>query len=228
MLLSIQQLASLLSSGTRLITITGAGGLGKTRLSQRLAVQQLEQFSGGAWFCDLTEVRTPAGIRGAIAQALSIPLTEQHPERQLTDALQGRGRLLLVLDNFEQLVSSSAQVVAAWRKAAPKARFLVTSQALLNLPGERVYELAPLQEDAAVALFVDRARELRSGKMAIRLQIMPVSDELVLDRASARHDRRKRLFARLLLGTTRLEDRLVVELERLHAPPPAAPSCCRI
>ena len=151
----------LVSGASRLVTLLGAGGTGKTRLAQRFAARHLADFPGGAWFCDLTEVRSLDGLLGAVGAALEVPLTGRDPGAQLGDAILGRRRVLIVLDNFEQVVEHAAATVGAWLQRAPEARFLVTSRARLDLEGERLFPLEPLPVDEAVRLFEDRARAAR-------------------------------------------------------------------
>ncbi|MDP6935792.1 MAG: AAA family ATPase, partial [Myxococcota bacterium] len=142
-----------LVAGQRLITLLGAGGTGKTRLAQRLGGTQLASFPGGVWFCDLSEARSKSGILSAAGMALEVPLTSKDPEAQLADAILGRGRVLLILDNFEQVVEHAAETVGRWLQRAPEAVFLVTSRALLRIEGEGVFTLDPLLAHEAVNLF---------------------------------------------------------------------------
>ncbi|MBN94944.1 MAG: hypothetical protein CL928_12895 [Deltaproteobacteria bacterium] len=163
---ALSDLAELFEAGARLVTLTGPGGMGKTLLAQVFVETQPPAFleDTASWFCDLQTARDREGLSRAVAGTLGVALDTAEgddDEQRIGQFLAGQGACLVLLDNFEQLVDSSAGVVQAWMQAAPEARFLLTSQALLNTPGERVYELAPLSEDAAVALFVDRARELR-------------------------------------------------------------------
>ena len=163
---ALADLGELFESGARLVTLTGPGGMGKTLLARVFVETQPPAFleDTASWFCDLQAARDREGLSRAVAGTLGVALDTakgDDDEQRIGQFLAGQGACLVLLDNFEQLVESSVGVVQAWMQAAPEARFLLTSQALLNTPGERVYELAPLAEDPAVALFVDRARELR-------------------------------------------------------------------
>ena len=103
--------------GDRLVTLVGTGGAGKTRLSRRIANHFAVQFSGGAWFVDLADVDSVDGVVRATAQGLGIQMPaslEVDPVSQLGTELSKRGRLLIVLDNFEQLVEFGASTVARW------------------------------------------------------------------------------------------------------------------
>lgn len=170
----IAQLNMHVASGHRLITILGAGGMGKTRLSQRIAEGQLLSFPGGVWFCDLTAARNVNGIIGAMSVALDLPLTGSDPEAQLADHVAGRGRVLFVLDNFEQIAEHAMATVGRWLQQAPEAVFMVTSRRLLRIEGERVLHLDPLPLHEAVNLFFDRA-----SLMAPQLQRSDDSEALV-------------------------------------------------
>lgn len=167
-----------LLSKERLVSVLGPGGTGKTRLTMRYAAMHLDDYSGvgggGVWFCDLTEARSLEGVCAAVGGALAVPLTTGKTSAdtvtQLGHAIAGRGRVLLVLDNFEQVIASAPDTVAKWMHTAPDARFLVSSQERLKLPGEAVYELTPLSvpddpgraaESDAVQLFVQRAKAVR-------------------------------------------------------------------
>jgi predicted ATPase/serine/threonine protein kinase len=146
---------------TRLLTLMGAGGTGKTRLAQQIARRCLAEFPGGAWFCDLAEVDGPASLARAVAFALDVPLRAGDPIKQLGDVLAASGRVLLVLDNFEQTVDQSSGAVESWLRAAPEAVFLVTSRIRLGVEGEQVFALGSLDAASAVQLFEDRARQSR-------------------------------------------------------------------
>jgi predicted ATPase/DNA-binding SARP family transcriptional activator len=152
----------------RLVCVTGPPGSGKTRLAVEVAASLLETFPHGAWFVSLAEVTDPTLVRSAVATALAVPELPERPATQaLTDHLRSR-RLLLVLDNFEHLLSA-AVVVGELLDAAPGLRVLATSRTPLRLSGEQEYPLAPLRlprsdelatdpgGNDAVALFADRA-----------------------------------------------------------------------
>lgn len=147
---------------SRIVTLTGPGGSGKTRLALGLARDVRDRFPHGTWFVDLAAVRDPAFIETAIASTLGV---RESPEVELRDALHAflRDRTtLLVLDNLEQLLPDGAEVVAKLVRGAPNIRVLVTSRELLRISGEQGHPVPPLEVDAGVELFVDRAREHRS------------------------------------------------------------------
>ncbi len=152
----LQALASAFDGGHRLVTLLGAGGIGKTRLAQRYARGWLGNWPGGAWFCDLSAARGLDGIVHAVAQALDLPLGRSDPVQQLTVTLAGRDDCLLVLDNFEQVARHAAASLGVWLRGLPRVRFLVTSREVLGLTGEHLVGLGPLAVPEAQALFRER------------------------------------------------------------------------
>ena len=175
-----------------LYTVKGAGGLGKTRLARRSARLWQEGGKRQGWFVDLAPARTPTDAMLAVATALGVPIAigdEGKLAERLGHAIAGRGPVVMVLDNFEQL-DQGAGLVATWRDLAPEARFLVTSRSALRLPGEVVIELDPLGPEDAVALLVQRASERgvdiagdpSLGALAERLDGIPLALELAAGR----------------------------------------------
>ncbi|HEY6512158.1 MAG TPA: tetratricopeptide repeat protein [Burkholderiaceae bacterium] len=155
----LRALARRLGAGTRLLTVLGPGGTGKTRLVRRYGLAWLGDWPGGVYFCDLSDAHSIDGIHGAVAIALGIPLGRAEAGRQLGHAIAGRGRCLVILDNFEQVVEHAPASLGRWLDRAVEASFVVTSRARLHLPGEQVMTLEPLPlAGDAVELFVQRAR----------------------------------------------------------------------
>ncbi|MEO5988273.1 MAG: protein kinase, partial [Candidatus Eisenbacteria bacterium] len=156
----------------RLVTLTGVGGCGKTRLALALAESQLSAFPGGVWFIDLAPTTDPQHIPDVLAKALGV---REEPDRSLEDTvmafLEGR-RALLVLDNCEHLLSDCAALAEALLRQAPELRVLATSREGLGLSGEQLMavpsmsspsrrdtiDAATLERFDAVQLFVERAR----------------------------------------------------------------------
>ena len=183
----LSALHSLLERGERLVTLMGPGGTGKTRLSTRYAAVHMEEFTredgGGVWFVDLTEARVLDGICAAVGHALNVPLTTGKTAAdtldQLGRAIAGLGRVLIVLDNFEQVIAHAPETVGRWMEMAPESRYLVSSQERLRLPGEAIYELKPLPLDSdAVELFVQRAKAVRRD-YSLSEQDAPIVAEIV-------------------------------------------------
>ena len=146
---------------SRVVTLTGPGGSGKTRLALGVARVVRDRFPHGAWFVDLAAARDAALLESAVAAALGV---RESPERPIPDALRAHLRdrtLLLLLDNLEQLLPAVAMVVSGLVQSAPDLRILVTSRELLRIAGERGYPVPPLDVASGVALFEDRARSHR-------------------------------------------------------------------
>ena len=182
----LRALAQTLDAGARLVTVLGPGGMGKTRLVRRYAWSWLGDWPGGVFFCDLSEAHTQDGIHFALAGALDVPLGRDDA-LQLGHAIAGRGRCLLLLDNFEQVVSHAAATLGRWLDAAPQAAFVVTSRERLHVPGEQVFALDPLPvSEDAIDLFVTRARAQRpdfaltAGNRETVAEIVRVLDGLPL------------------------------------------------
>jgi predicted ATPase/DNA-binding CsgD family transcriptional regulator len=156
-----------------LATLTGPGGVGKTRLALQIAADVAGEFPDGVVFVDLIRIRDPALVASAVAQQLGVREGADDPlSRRLGDVLRER-ELLLVLDNFEQVVDA-APLVAELLAACPRLTVLVTSRVRLRLTAERTFPVPPLalppaepgpsldaRDAPAVALFVDRAEAVR-------------------------------------------------------------------
>ena len=163
-------------SGIRLVTLTGPGGIGKTRLALQVASDTADQFPGGVCFVALSAIGERALIGSAIAQALGVHETgNTSPQENLMEYLRGLMQpMLLVLDNFEHLVSAAPDV-AQMLTANPKLKVLVTSQAPLHIYGEHEFPVPPLalpdpksipslevlSRLPAIELFVERAQAVK-------------------------------------------------------------------
>jgi non-specific serine/threonine protein kinase len=216
----------------RLVTVTGPGGAGKTRLAGEVARQVAGRFADGVWLAELAAVRDPAQVTAAVATALGIrDLPSAAAGDALADALVQR-QLLLVLDNCEHVIGAAAELCGRLLLAADDVRILATSREPLRITGEARYRLAPLTlpgpEDPAgpgqtllagseaVALFADRARLADSGftldagtaplvaRLVARLDGMPLAIELAAARVEA-------------LGVAQLLDRIGERFTLLEA-----------
>ncbi|MGY4707116.1 tetratricopeptide repeat protein [Candidatus Bipolaricaulota sp. J31] len=146
----------------RLITLVGPGGMGKTRLALEAAAREAGSFAHGAFFVPLASLDSVEQLVPAIADSLGFAFYEGgDPEVQLLDYLREK-EMLLVLDNFEHLVEGAA-LVAEIVRAAPGVKLLVTSRERLALQGEWLVEVRGLDEDSAVALFVQGAGRVCPG-----------------------------------------------------------------
>jgi predicted ATPase/DNA-binding XRE family transcriptional regulator len=162
-----------LLSNTRLLTLTGIGGTGKTRLALHLAADMLalKQFANGVWLVDFAPLADSTFITQAVASALGV---REQPRRTLLDALTDYVRaknLLLILDNCEHLIQSCAQLTDSLLRTAPRLKVLVTSREALGIAGETTYrvpslplpepqqlhDLEALAQNDCAHLFVDRA-----------------------------------------------------------------------
>lgn len=148
-------------SANRVVTLTGPGGSGKTRLAVGVARAVRDKFPHGTWFVDLAAVQEAGMLQATIASMLGL---RDSAERSMVEALRDYLRdrnALLVLDNLEQLLPVGADIVATIARGAPDVRFLITSRELLRIGGERGHPVPPLDVDAGVALFQARAAALR-------------------------------------------------------------------
>jgi non-specific serine/threonine protein kinase len=217
----LRQVAGLLA-GHRLVTVTGPGGAGKTRLAGQVANQVAGRFADGVWLAELAPVRDPALVPAVVAAALGVRDQPGLPASGVLARVLARQQLLLVLDNCEHVIGAAAQLCAGLLQACDDVRVLATSREPLAVAGEARYRLGPLPlpvpddpvnaaGSEAVALFADRARcadprfvlDDRAGPVAARLVArlvarldgMPLAIELAAARVEA-------------LGVTGLLDRI--------------------
>ncbi|MEM7159114.1 MAG: tetratricopeptide repeat protein [Myxococcota bacterium] len=201
----LSQLVELVSGGQRLVTVFGPGGTGKTRTALALCERMQDEYAGlgGVWLCELAAVRDLQGVCETVARTLGIPPaaagSDDESVRRLGAAMADRGPMLLLLDNFEQLVELASSMIAVWLVEAPELRLVVTSREHLRLRGELRFELSPLAlpapgqpatDSEAVELFVERIRELDPGftfddtttplvtDLVTRLEGLPLAIEL--------------------------------------------------
>ncbi|MCJ7438733.1 MAG: adenylate/guanylate cyclase domain-containing protein [Acidimicrobiia bacterium] len=184
-----------LSTGHRVVTLTGVGGVGKTRLALQVAAESLERFRDGAWVVELSSVEA-ARVVAVIAAAFDVEVRSGWTmEASLIDVLCSRS-LLLVLDNCEHLISEVRRVVEVILREAPGVSLLVTSREGLRVPGEQLYSVPSLSQDAAIELFLERAATVDSrlilsenDQVAVagvcrRLDGIPLAIELAAARVS--------------------------------------------
>jgi predicted ATPase len=159
---------------SRLLTLTGAGGSGKTRLAIQTALDALDTCRDGVWWIELANVSNAALIALSIVKSLGVKETpQQTTTASLVNFLRGR-QLLLVLDNCEHLTAACAELADALLRECPHLKILATSREPLNLSGESVWHVptlsvptdAPTREESLLAyesirLFVDRARTVK-------------------------------------------------------------------
>jgi predicted ATPase len=204
---AVREVASLLDK-YRLVTVTGPGGSGKTRLAGEAAREVAARFADGVWLAELAPVRDPAQVAAVVAGALGV---REQPGMSAAEAvarvLAGQ-QLLLVLDNCEHVIGALAELCAGLLAACDEVRVLATSREPLAVVGEARYRLGPLTLPApgdpadggrseAVALFVDRARRADArftldgqagpavARLVARLDGMPLAIELAAARVEA-------------------------------------------
>jgi predicted ATPase len=204
---ALREVAGLLGE-YRLVTVTGPGGVGKTRLAGQVARLVAGRFADGAWLAELAPVRDPAQVAAVVAAALGIREQPGTPVAGALARVLAGQQLLLVLDNCEHVIEAAAELCAGLLAACDDVRVLATSREPLAVAGEARYRLGPLTLPApgdtadggrseAVALFADRARRVDAGfaldgengpvvaRLVARLDGMPLAIELAAARVEA-------------------------------------------
>jgi predicted ATPase/class 3 adenylate cyclase/DNA-binding CsgD family transcriptional regulator len=193
----LPQLRELLTQN-RLVTLTGAGGAGKTRLAIQIAGQLSGEFGEGVWYVDLAPITDPELVPVTVARALGLP---DQPGRSTMDTLTrflADRQMLVVLDNCEHLLDASAALVNALLATAARLTFLTTSREPIGVAGEVSWRVPSLSlRDEAIELFTDRARHARPGfavtddnaavvaEICTRLDGLPLAIELAAARVRA-------------------------------------------
>jgi predicted ATPase/class 3 adenylate cyclase len=227
----IAEIKRRIMNGARLLTLTGPGGTGKTRLAIEVAGETLPAFEDGVWFIDLASVTDPTLVISAIAETLGVTAKDgQSLQEVLGSSLRDKAMLVL-LDNFEQVVDSGADVERLLH-AAPRLKVLVTSRTVLHRYGEQEFpvppfalpdpgslpDLASLARYEAIGLFVERAAAVKPdfvltplnassvAEIAIRLDGLPLAIELAASRIKILSP--QAIVARLGPGSTVLVSRV--------------------
>jgi len=174
----VAEVATLLQDGARLLTLTGPGGSGKTRLAIEAAATLVPEFKAGVFWVGLAPLRDPALVTETIGQTLGA-------KDDLADHI-GEREMLVLVDNLEQVIAASPEL-ASLIEACPNLRLLVTSRELLRVRGEVEYPVAPLADPEAVDLFTARAQTAPDDavrELCSRLDNLPLAIELAAARAS--------------------------------------------
>src|SRR3954454_6308084 len=162
----LREAAAHLSSGRRLVTFSGSGGSGKTRLVLQVAAEVVDRFPDGAWLVELASVSDEAQLPHVLTTTLGVrEESGRHLESTLAEALASK-RLLLVLDNCEHVLTGTAELTDLLLQACRGVQVMATSQEALGLPGEVVFRVPPMAPAEGVELFADRAR-LRNRAFAL-------------------------------------------------------------
>jgi predicted ATPase/class 3 adenylate cyclase len=216
----------LMTEQVRLLTLLGPGGTGKTRLALQTSAELVESFVDGTYFIDLAPIREPDAVPASIARTIGLSESSNGSMLNELKAQLGEKRMLLLLDNFEQVTAAAGQIAELLR-SCPHIKLLTTSREALRVRGEQLYPVPPLglPEDAgktgaqalaryeAVQLFLDRARSVRPGfeltdenagaiaEICLRLDGLPLAIELAAARVRlfSPESLRKRLGDRLKL-----------------------------
>ncbi len=200
---------------SRLLTLLGFGGIGKSRLSLELGAQVLPDFADGVWLVELATLRDPRLVPQAVATVLGV---KEAAGRPVSEALVRHFKdrdMLLILDNCEHLLHGCADLARELLQAGPQSKVLASSREPLRIAGETTYPVPALPESEAVRLFVDRAAKAKSGfrvngaepavaSVCRRLDGIPLAIELAaarvrslsIDAIAARLDDRFRLLTR--------------------------------
>jgi len=193
----------------RLVTLTGAGGIGKTRLGVEVARHLVPDFVDGVWFAELAPLSDPSLVPVSVAVALKLALPDRVESAERVAAALGDKHLLLVLDNCEHVIEAAARMAEAVLRAAPHACVVATSREPLRVPGEYVYRVPSLEvpsedtddrekllQTAAVSLFIARVRAVEArfspdartaaitGAVCRRLDGIPLAIELAAARTA--------------------------------------------
>ena len=185
-------------SGNRLVTLTGARGVGKTRLAVEVAARIANEFGGGTWYVDLAPITDPDVVPMTVVRALGLSDKSGVPTMEMLQRFVGDRQMLMVLDNCEHLLDSSAALVTALTGACPHLTLLATSREPIGVAGEATWRVPSLPSGGdAIELFADRARLARPdfrvtaentqviSDICRRLDGMPLAIELAAARVRA-------------------------------------------
>ncbi|MFE4916066.1 ATP-binding protein [Streptomyces sp. NPDC056652] len=148
---------------SRLVTVVGVGGVGKTRLALKAADALKKRYCDGIWLAELSALRDPELLEHALVEALGLTDHSSRPTRRVLAGHLASRQLLLVIDGFEQLVDACATLVRELLRRSPELRVLAVGRRPLRVDGELTFALAPMTETDAVRLFTERAAAVPPG-----------------------------------------------------------------
>lgn len=179
-----------LHAGVRVLTLHGFGGIGKTRVAQRVARALESQIEGGVAWCELVEARGPEGLLACIARGLGLHLGSDDLDTKILRAFRCRGPTLVVLDNAEQVAEPLRAAIGRWLEGTPDVSFLITSRVVIGARGEQVLRIEPMGPDEGVALLRARAGTQNintdlARDLVVALDGLPLAIELAAARLRA-------------------------------------------
>ncbi len=208
------------------VTLAGFGGVGKTRLAQQAGLELLRRFHEGVWFIDISGLSGTNELMPAIARALGVrELATESLAVTLLTSLRDR-ETLLILDNCERVIEGAALFIEEVAAAAPGVKFLATTRSPLGVYGEHVVRVEGLDEDSAVALFLDRAAPTTSegtgereivAELCRRLDYLPLAIELAAARVRSLTVREILARVKERFGSLKATDRRAARHQTLEA-----------
>ena len=177
----------------RLVTVTGPGGVGKTRVALRAAIETMDEHEHGAWFVNLSPITDPHLVAATIASAFDLKIGDSANALDVLCEFLRKRHALLLVDNCEHVIAEVTNVAVRLLAQCSHVKILTTSRELLHLDGEQVYRLGPLDKGTSVALFAQRAAAMvpqfewhehaaTIGEICEKLDGMPLAIELAAAR----------------------------------------------
>lgn len=188
---------ALLLEKSRLVTVAGVAGVGKTRSAVRIAALMEKRYCDGVWIAELSAIHDPALLEHALADALGLTDHTKRPPRTTLVEHCAERRLLLVIDGFEHLIEACAEIVGELLRRAPRLQILAAGRRPLRVDGEATFALTPMADDDAMELFAQRAGAVQPGfgltadnqevarELCRRLDGIPLALELAAGRLRA-------------------------------------------